>query len=322
MNSTLEYFEDIQMEAFQVNTKVAQKLAREKRNIKKRLENARRQSGEKPTLGVKNIKYELGDKASGIAFGGIGAVHKMVGKIGLIPKLNQCLQLLKIYKPYHESDHVLNIAYNIMCGGKVLDDIELRRNDSAYLDALGVESIPDPTTEGDYCRRFNQEDIHKLMDGINDIRLDVWKNQPDSFFDVAYLDLDGTIVATTGECKGGMDISYKGIWGYHPLIVSLANTDEPLYICNRSGNCASHEGAAKYVTKAIVLLKKAGFRKIVIRGDTDFSMTQYLDQWDRWGVKFVLGYDAMQNMKDLADSMPEEMERVMGFEHMTFTLAT
>jgi hypothetical protein len=75
--------------------------------------------------------------------------------------LNTQLRILQRRRPYSDADHVLNIAYNAMCGGLVLDDIELRRNDAAFLDALGARTIPDPTTSGDYCRRYQPQDIHQ-----------------------------------------------------------------------------------------------------------------------------------------------------------------
>jgi len=72
-----------------------------------------------------------------------------------------------------------------------------------------------------------------------------WRQQPKSFLKQADLNVDGTISPTDGECKQGMDISYDGQWGYHPLVVSLANTREPLYIVNRSGNAPSHLDSAR-----------------------------------------------------------------------------
>jgi hypothetical protein len=135
------------------------------------------------------------------------------------------------------------------------------------------------------------------------VRLNVWLRQPKSFFDEAVVDLDGTIAPTGGECKHGMDISYKGEWGYHPLIVSLANTKEILYVKNRSGNRPSHEGAHVYIDKSILLLRKAGFTTIRCRGDTDFSQTQHIDRWDGDGVVFVFGIDAMPNLVNIAESL-------------------
>ena len=255
-------------------------------------------------LAASNIHYQMADRARGIAYGGIGAIQLLVKQTGLAKAIDEKLQLLKRHLPYFESDHVFNIAYNILCNGDCLEDIERLRNDEVYLDALGAQRIPDPTTAGDFCRRFTKDDVEILMDIINEVRLGIWRKQPEEFFQEAIIDVDGMIAETTGECKGGMNISYKGIWGYHPLVVSLANTQEPLYLVNRSGNCTSSEGAAKYIDKAIDLCDIVGFSNIFIRGDTDFSQTQYLDRWDQRGVRFVFGINAMPNLIEIADNLP------------------
>jgi hypothetical protein len=208
--------------------------------------------------------------------------------------------------PFHESDHVLNIAYNVLCNGDCLQDIELRRNDVNFLDALGAQRIPDPTTAGDFCRRFTTESINILQDAYDDVRIGVWRQQPDAFFDRAILDADGTIVETDAEQKEGVDITYDGRWGYHPLLVTLANTGEDMRIVNRSGNRPSHEGAYDALDRARATCFRAGFRRVLMRGDTDFSQTEHLDRWNDDGrVSFIFGYDARKNLINIAEDLPE-----------------
>jgi hypothetical protein len=254
-------------------------------------------------FGASNIHYELADKVRGLSAGGVGALHLLARRTGLIETIDARLHLLKVHKPYHESDHVLNLAYNVLAGGDCLEDLELLRNNEVYLDALGAQRIPDPTTAGDFCRRFKPYHVQVLMRAINDTRLKVWSRQSPEFFEQAIIEGDGTMVTTTGECKAGMEISYKGEWGYHPLVISLANTHEPLFIVNRSGNRPSHEGASAYFDQAVHLCRKAGFKRILLRGDTDFTQTRELDRWDADGVEFIFGIDAMPNLVEYTENL-------------------
>jgi hypothetical protein len=280
-------------------------LDKAKRRIQRRLQPKRWSERPKPMLAARNIQYETAERTSGLAAGGIGAMHLLARQSGLVDLIDQHLHLLKRHLPYHESDHVLNIAYNILAGGSRIEHLELRRNDEVYLNALGAERLPDPTTEGDFCRRFTEADVLQLMECINEARLKVWKRQPESFFREAVIDGDGTIAPTDGECKAGMDFTYNGQCGYHPLLISLANTGEPLYLVNRSGNRPSAEGAAAWFDRAITLCRRAGFQRIRLRGDTDFSQTKYLDAWDRAGVKFTFGLNASTPLKEMAEKLPE-----------------
>jgi hypothetical protein len=282
-----------------------QEVRRRRRRIQHRLRVRQWPDQPRPMLAARNIHYELSGRVRGSGAGGIGAMLLLARRSGLIEALDARLRLLKVHKPYHESDHVLNIAFNLLAGGDCLEDLELRRHDEAYLDGLGAQRVPDPTTAGDFCRRFEAADVRGLMETINQVRLKVWRHQPRSFFGRAVLEADGTLVSTTGQCKQGMDISYQGQWGYHPLVLSLANTGEPLFIVNRSGNRPSHEGAAEYFDQAIALCREAGFQTIALRGDTDFTQTRHLDRWDEDGVEFTFGIDATPNLVQHAESLPE-----------------
>jgi len=275
-----------------------------KRKIRRRLDRPVTAPSPQPVLTAANIQYEVAHKTRAISCGGIGAIHLLVRKLGLAEAIDERLHLLRFHFPYHESDHVLNFAYNALCNGSCLDDMELRRNDLVFLDALGADRIPDPTTAGDFCRRFSSDDVETLQDVFDQTRLKVWHEQPSDFFDEAVLDVDGTLVATGACCKQGVTIAYDGTWGYHPLIISLANTGEVLSIVNRSGNRPSHEGAAEQLDPAILLCRQAGFRRVYLRGDTDFSQTTQLDAWDAEHVTFLFGIDAMPNLKALAEDLP------------------
>src|SRR5213593_266099 len=305
---------------FRVSRNYPKVLRNRKRRIERRLAPRQWQDQPQPMMAASNIHYDLSAKTRANSYGGVGAVHVMAQRLGLIEEIDEHLHLLKVHLPYHESDHVLNIAYNVLVGGQRLEDIELRRQDESFLDGLGAQRIPDPTTAGDFTRRFDVEEITQLQECINRTRQRVWQQQPKGFLAEAFIDVDGTIAGTYGECKGGMGISYKGIWGYAPLVVSLANTREVLYLVNRPGNVASHQDSVDWIDRAIALVKPVAGR-VTLRGDTDFSHTAQLDRWDGQGTQFILGLDAHPKAVQLAEGLSEQawraLERLPKYEILT-----
>ncbi len=282
-----------------MNRKDKRKHQKIKRRLKKRLQN-KPQVGEDPMFKARKIHYELSERIEGIECGGIGAIHMLVHSTGLAETIDREIELLKRHLPYHESDHILNIVYNLLAGGYVLEDIKKLRENPEYMDSLDATRIPAQTTAGDFLRRFEKEDIEKLMDTVNEIRVKIWMRQSKRFKKKAIINIDATIEETTGECKQGMALSYNGKWGYAPLIVSLGNTREALFIENRPGNTPSGVNAAKWLDKAILLTKPV-FEEVWLRGDTDYSQTAHLDRWSDSNINFVFGYDASPNLCQIAD---------------------
>ena len=205
----------MQKGTFRVNDKDNNILRKRKRNVAKRLTRKQFLDRDRPMFAARNIHYEMADRTRAIDCGGLGAFHLLARKSGLVKAIDDNLHLLKQHKPYHEWDHALNIAYNTLTAGACLDDLELRRNDETYMNALGAERIPDPTTAGNFTRRFSAYHVLALMDAVNGIRPSFW-NKRLSYAEraEAVIDLDNVLTPTTGECKEGMDISYKGDLGF------------------------------------------------------------------------------------------------------------
>ncbi len=210
--------------------------ARRKRKVEARRRRRARRLGtrSRPVFGSGRVHYEIGARINATSHGGIGAVRRLVWKLGLPQEIDRRLKLLKRHLPYHESDHVLNIVYNLLCGGVRLDDLNRLRSDTAYMDAVGADMVPSPSAAGDFMRRFAEADVAELMECINAVRPKLWRGRGrDLLGPVAYVDVDGTLAPTLGNKKAGMDMSYT-IEG-----AATGAASDPPHATPRARSCAS-----------------------------------------------------------------------------------
>ncbi len=284
-------------------------LATRQRRLKERLDRSWQPQREDPVLESGNIHYEVSGRVKAVDCGGLGMLQTVVSATGLREAIDDEVTVLKRHLPYHESDHILSLVYTLLTGGSCLGDLEARRENAAFLDAIGARRIPDPTTAGDFLRRFDGEQkVLSLMEAINRARSSVWQTRPQAERQLALIDVDGSIVETEGRCKERMDMSYDGRWGFGPLFVSLANTDELLYTVNRPASRPSHDGAVAWIDRAVLWARRgAGFERVRLRGDTDFSLTEHFDKRPEDDVEFAFGIDAHPSFVKRAKALEAEV---------------
>ncbi len=240
------------------------------------------------------------------AYGGLALACSVVSNLRLPQSIDKHLNLLKQHRPFTESDHVLAHAYNLFVGGSCIEDMANLQNSEGALRMLGACRFPDPTTGGDFLRRFAESDLDALDAAIDEVQDRVWRKllgrrkQPQ-----AIIDIDSHIKEVYGQQKGGADFSHKGCWSYHPLVITLAKTQEVLRLVNRPGNAHSSKGAVKQIQEVLDWLEKR-FKQVIVRGDSAFLSHEITDTVHENGHNFALVMPGYPNLNKLADQLPPE----------------
>jgi hypothetical protein len=237
------------------------------------------------------------------ALGGLALAVGLVGRLRLAQSIDERVSLLHSRRPYHESDHVLIHVYNLFVGGTAIEDIADLQQSEPVRRMLGATRIPDPSTAGDFLRRFDQESIAALDEAIDEAQERVWKRRYGKRKSaLGIIDLDSHVRHVYGNQKEGADFTYKGGFGYHPLVISLAETQECLRLVNRPGNMASAEGAAREIAGLAPLLARR-FAKVLVRGDSAFARQDIFDVCAAHGLHFAMVSGAQPNFAALAEGL-------------------
>jgi Transposase DDE domain group 1 len=245
-------------------------------------------------------------------YGGLVLAQQFVRRFEVAQRLDNALTLFKRHAPYHESDHVLALAYTLYADGTCLEDQAVLQGSEAIRRMVGACRIPDPTTAGDFLRRFRTEpDVERLSGVTDEVEEAVWSKLPRKIrcrrkkHELALVDLDGHIKPLYGVQKEGADFSYDGRWSYQPLVVSLGGSGECLKVINQPGSARPSDAAAKAVKEVLARVMRH-FRGALVRGDTDFDRSDIFNAAIEEGAYFAIGGRVHPNRAALAQRIAEE----------------
>lgn len=258
------------------------------------------------------LHLESDERGEVTSYGGLVLAQQFVRRFRVAQRIDERLRLFKRHAPYHESDHVLALAYTLYTDGTCLEDQGALQGSEAVCRLVGACRIPDPTTAGDFLRRFKvARDVETLSGVVDEVQEAVWSRRPRGVRrrrrkeEIALVDLDGHIKPLYGEQKEGADFSYDGRWSYQPLVVSLAGSGECLRVVNQPGSARSSD-AAGGALRAVLPRVRRHYRNAIVRGDTDFDRAAVFEAVIEAGAYFAIGGRVYANRAALAQAIAEK----------------
>ena len=244
------------------------------------------------------------EASSTTSFGGLSIAAGLSRSLKIPQKIDANLSLLQRSGPFKESDHVLTHVYNLFLGGTSIEDISFLQQSEPLRRILGTRRVPDPTTAGDFLRRFDSSSLNALDRAIDDMQAEVWRRSGIRKQSLGIVDIDSHVHHVYGNQKEGADFTHKGGFGFHPLVLTLSGTQEVLRVENRSGNVCSAEGAVERMSEVSELLNRR-FRKVLWRGDSAFCSQDILDFCEEEGQYFAFVSKSNLLFEKLADARPK-----------------
>jgi len=245
-------------------------------------------------------------------YGGLVLAQQFVRRFRIAQRLDGALRLFKRHAPYHESDHVLALAYTLYADGTCLEDQAVLQGSEAVRRLVGACRIPDPTTAGDFLRRFRTaQDIEQLCGVTDEVEEALWSKLSRKVrrrrkkHEFALVDLDGHIKPLYGVQKEGADFSYDGRWSYQPLVVSLGGSGECLKVVNQPGSARSSDAAAKALKEVLPRVRRH-FRNAIVRGDSDFDRSDVFNAVLEAKAYFAIGGRLYPNRAALVEAIAEK----------------
>jgi len=233
---------------------------------------------------------------------GLSLVYAMAEALEIPRILDEHVKVKQRESGYPESEHILALAANAFVGGDYLEDLEALREDVAIQRAIGRKDLPDPTTAGDFCRRFTLGHLLQMNHAFGEIEQRVYKRRPEIMRWT--VDVDAKVHEVYGEKKQGAAKSYNGIYSLQPMYGFVHETDEMIHCELRSGNTHPGAGGAGFLRR---LKRKipSTVKTVHLRSDSAFYAKDVVEMCEKEKWTFTLTADQTGPLMKQIEGLPE-----------------
>lgn len=236
---------------------------------------------------VTRIKEKLSNRI------GVPLVEEIVSKLDLREKIDELFGLPGSNRGIKARDYVMTIIYMFIDGALHLEDVRHLQSDEAFQELLAEMNLPTSDAIGDWLRRQGGKEAEKKILEVNEQLL---KSLPK---EGKVLDIDATIINAE---KGDSEKTYKGIYGYQPLLGIIAENGVVVGSDFREGNASPQSGLVDFIKSC----RKNYPREIeIVRSDSAGWQKGLVDHCEKEKLKYTITTDQTECLLEAVKSIPE-----------------
>jgi hypothetical protein len=199
----------------------------------------------------------------------------------------------------------MTLIYSALAGGDCIDDAGQMRV-AATPEVLG-HGVRAPSTLGIFLRSFTWGHVAQFDRVLDESIRHGWAAGAGPGEGPVTIDVDSTICETYGLSKQGARFGHTNARGFHPLLATLAGSQEVISVRLRGGNAHTGRGAGGFLTQVFNRVRRAGATgPIVLRADSGFYNSKVTDACRKANVSFSITVKASKKLHKVIAAIPAQ----------------
>ena len=255
----------------------------------------------KATSSIERLQV-VADAEGLISRAGTALIAGVADRVGLTAGLSSALEGVRERRSRHDPGRVVrDLALSLADGGDCLADLRVLRDQ----EPLFGEVASDATAWRTLCV-LDRRRLEGVREARAAARRCVWERAgaPERVI----LDLDGTLLTAHSDKEGAAG-TYKGGFGFHPLLCYEATSEEALAGLLRPGNAGFNtaQDHIELLEQSLAQLpEQTRSPGLLVRADRAGATHAFLDHVAGRGFRFSVGLDLTEPVREAILALPEQ----------------